>query len=301
MKAFLLAAGYGERLRPITDGMPKPLVPVMNVPCVCYALTLLKEAGVTDVACNLHHLPEKIEAFFRAHDSFGMNITFFREPAILGTGGGLANCRGLLDGGPFVYINSDIITDIDIRALSAAAGAAGAAGALAVRRTHPGRGRVAVNGGRVVNLRGILPGTPAPGHDFVGVAVLTPAIFDHLAAGYSDVVETGFIALAREGGLVCRELDGMWHDIGTVESYRAANVELIDMEAGYAGRVRAATGIAPEAVSPGAALGPGARVVRSVIGKGCSIGEGAVVEESVLLPGVRVAPGECIARQVRWP
>lgn len=300
MKAFLLAAGYGERLRPITNFMPKPLVPVLNVPAVCYALTLLREAGITDVVCNLHHLPGQIEEFFRSHDNFGMNVVFSREPAILGTGGGLANCREELGGGPFVYINSDIIADIDIRTLAAALGDAGAGGVLAVRRTAPGSGRVAVSDGRVVNLRNILPGTPPPDHDFLGVAVLSPSIFGHLAGGYSDIVETGLIPLAREGALVCREFGGMWHDIGTIESYRAANVGLIDMGAGYAGRVRDAVGIGPAAVSKGATLGPGARVRRSVIGDGCYVGEGAVVEESVLLPGARVAPGESVTREVRW-
>ncbi|HOD15459.1 MAG TPA: sugar phosphate nucleotidyltransferase [Spirochaetota bacterium] len=301
MKAFLLAAGYGERLRPITDSLPKPLVPVMNVPSVCYALMLLKEAGITDVVCNLHHLPDRIESFFRAHAAFGMNITFSREPVILGTGGGLANCRRELGGEPFAYINSDIIADIDIGMLSKALDAAGAGGALAVRRTAPGSGRVAVSGGRAVNLRNILPGTPLPDHDFLGVAVLSPAIFDHLAGGYSDIVETGLIALAREGALAIREFGGMWYDIGTMESYRAANVGLVDMNEAYAERVRAATGMMPSAVSPGATLGPGALARRSVIGDGCMIGDGAVVEESVLLPGVRVAPGGSVTREVRWP
>lgn len=133
------------------------------------------------------------------------------------------------------------------------------------------------------------------------MAVLTPAIFDFLDGGYSDIVETGLIALARAGALACREFGGTWHDIGTIESYRAANLALIDMEAGCAERVRAAAGIAPAAVSPEAVLGRGVRVSRSVIGSGCMIGDGAVVVESVLLPGARVGPGESVEREVRWP
>lgn len=300
MKAFLLTAGYGERLRPITDRVPKPLVPVLNVPAVCYALTLLKEAGVTGVVCNLHHLPAQIEAFFRSRGGFGMSVSFSHEPAILGTGGGLANCRDLLDGGPFAYINSDIIADIDIRDLAAALNEARAGGVLAVRRTEAGRGRVTVRDGRVVNLRNILPGTPPPDHDFLGVAVFSPAVFDYLPVGFSDIVETGLLPMARDGALLCREYGGTWHDIGTIESYRTANIELLDMDERYAGRVRAATGLGPSVVSGGAMIAEGAVVRRSVIGEGCSIGEGAVVEDSVLLPGARVAAGERVARSVRW-
>jgi mannose-1-phosphate guanylyltransferase len=301
MNAFLLAAGYGERLRPITDRIPKPLVPVLNVPALCYALTLLKEAGVDRVVCNLHHLPDRIEAFFRDRGWFGMSVSFSREPVILGTGGGLANCRRELDGEPFVYMNSDIIADIDVRGLAASLDAARAGGVLAVRRTAAGGGRVAVSGGRAVNLRNILPGTAPADHDFLGAAVFSPAVFEYLACGFSDIVEAALVPMARDGALLCREYDGMWHDIGTIESYRAASIALLDMGEGYADRVRAATGLGPSAVSPGAALGSGVTVKNSVIGDGCLVGDGASVEESVLLPGARVARGETVVRSVRWP
>ena len=160
---------------------------------------LLKEAGVTRVVCNLHHLPDRVEDFFRSRGCFGMDVTFSREPVILGTGGGLANCRRELDGEPFVYMNSDIIADLDVRELVSALDPARATGVLAVRSAAAGAGRVAVSGGHVVNLRNMLPGTPPPGHDFLGIAVFSPAVFDRLPEGYSDIVETALVPLARDG------------------------------------------------------------------------------------------------------
>ena len=261
MKAFLLTAGYGERLRPITDRVPKPLVPVLNVPAVCYALTLLKEAGVTEVVCNLHHLPAQIEAFFRCRGGFGMNVSFSHEPAILGTGGGPGQLPGAcLTAGPSCTSTATSSRTSISGIWQPRLNEARAGGVLAVRRTEAGRGRVTVRDGRVVNLRNILPGTPPPDHDFLGVAVLSPADLRlPCRSAFPISWKPGFISLARDGALLCREYGGIWHDIGTIESYRAANIELLDMDEGYAGRVRAATGLGPSVVSGGATIGTGAR------------------------------------------
>ncbi|MBN2158273.1 MAG: NDP-sugar synthase [Spirochaetes bacterium] len=301
MKAFLLAAGYGERLRPITDRLPKPLVPVLNVPSICYALALLKEAGIGQVVCNLHHRSQMIEEFFRDHDYFGVSMTFSIESQLLGTGGGLMNCRGHFMDGPFVYMNSDIIADIDLKDVIAAYEASPSGGMLALSRQAGGGARVTVSEGKVVDLRNMLNHQGKPEHDFLGMAVLSPRVFDFLKQGYSDIVETGLIGLAREGLLGCCETAVSWHDIGTIESYRRANVDLIDTAGPLRERVRRATGLAPSAVSPLALIGAGAKIVRSVIGDGGDVGEGALVEDSVVMPGASVAPGGSLFRSVRWP
>jgi mannose-1-phosphate guanylyltransferase len=300
MKAFLLAAGYGERLRPITDRVPKPLVPVLNVPAICYAVTLLREAGIRQVVCNLHHRHHQIAEFFRIHDYFGLSVTFSHEPELLGTGGGLMNCRDHFEDGPFVYINSDIITDINLNDFIGAYDGSHTGGLLALRRRDGTGARVTVADGSVVNLRNILKSDRRPEHDFLGIAVLSPLVFDLLKQGYSDIVETGLIGLARGGRLGYYESRADWHDIGTIESYRRANVSLACTGEAMRGRVRAATGLTPADVSPGARIGAGAKVVRSVVGDACTIGDGALIEESVVMPGASVAPGELLVRGVRW-
>ncbi|MBN2077900.1 MAG: NDP-sugar synthase [Spirochaetes bacterium] len=301
MKAFLLAAGFGERLRPLTESMPKPLAPVMNVPALCYALTLLKEAGVTEVVCNLHHLRECIRDFFRAHNNFGIDLVFSVEETILGTGGGLMKCRALLDDGPFFYINSDIIADIDLASLARDHDRTGARGTMVVAPCAEGGGRVAVRDGAVVNLRSLLAREETPRHDFVGAAVFDPEIFDRLSSGVSDIVETGLISIAREGALAAFEYGGPWYDIGTPESYRRANIDLAEGGMALLERIHGATGFKPGAVSSRAAIGEGVRIIRSVIGEGCRVGKGALVEESVLLPGSSVGPGERAVQCILLP
>lgn len=300
MKAFLLAAGYGERLRPLTDAIPKPLAPVMNVPSVCYALTLLKEAGVSEVVCNLHHLAGAIEEFFSEHDGFGLNIVFSREDVILGTGGGLANCRDHFQDASFIYLNSDMIADIDLGAVVRAHQRSGSTGTLVLAPAGAGGGRVTVREGRIVNLRNILPDEARPAHDFLGAAVLSPGIFRCLKEGFSDIVEHGFIDLARDRALGYYLHGGSWHDIGSMESYRAANMALHDMPDTCKKRVRDATGMDPVALAGRAVIGRGAVVERSVIGDGCVIGDGARVARSVLLPGTSLRAGEEAEHTVRW-
>ena len=115
MKAFLLAAGFGERLRPLTDKTPKPLIPVSGIPSICYSLMLLKEAGITDVVCNIHYHPDRIMDFFKKNSNFGFNIDFSFEKEILGTGGGLKQCERYFNDDDFIVLNSDIITDLKLQ------------------------------------------------------------------------------------------------------------------------------------------------------------------------------------------
>ncbi|HOT46313.1 MAG TPA: NDP-sugar synthase [Spirochaetota bacterium] len=298
MKAFLLAAGFGERLRPLTDTMPKPLVPVLNVPAICYALSLVKHAGITDVVCNLHYRREQIMEFFRRNGNFGLNITFSIEETILGTGGGLENCREHLMEAPFVYLNSDIIAPLDLKTFVATYNAARSAGSLLVCRSAGHGGRVTVKDGRVINLRTLLPVDEKPDHDFLGIAVLSPDIFRHLKRGFSDIVENGFIDLAKEGSLGFHEYNGPWHDIGSIESYRLASMALLDMEDDWKGKVLAATNMEPRAIAATARIGKDCTITKSVIGEGCVVGDGAVIEESVLLSGTIVESGARIVRKV---
>lgn len=298
MKAFLLAAGFGERLRPLTGRMPKPLVPVMNIPAVCYALTIIKGAGIRDVVSNVHYHRDQIIDFFRRNNDFGLNIVFSIEETILGTGGGLEKCHDLLSDGPFAYINSDIIAPLDLNSYIDAYDDSSMDGSLLVA-ANPGRdSRVTVRNGRIINMRNILRVDEEPGHDFMGIALLSPEIFRHLKSGFSDIVETGFIGLIKRGTLGCREYSGPWHDIGSFESYRRANMAMSEMDDCFRNAIRSATGMEPRAIAPTARIGRHCTVTKSVIGDQCSIGDGAVIEESVVLPGAVVESGARVIRKV---
>ena len=88
MKAFVLAAGLGTRLRPLTEHIPKPLIPILNIPSLFYTLCLLKQAGIREIICNIHAHADAIKNFIKASDLSGLENSFSEEPVILGTGGG---------------------------------------------------------------------------------------------------------------------------------------------------------------------------------------------------------------------
>ena len=118
MKAMIFAAGLGTRLRPLTDNMPKALVPVAGKPMLERVIVRLKEAGFNEIIINVHHFGEQIIDFLHAHADFGVNIHISDErDMLLDTGGGIKKARSFLDGDePFLVHNADILTDIDLSA-----------------------------------------------------------------------------------------------------------------------------------------------------------------------------------------
>ena len=116
MKAMILAAGYGERLWPLTADRTKPALPVLGKPLVGYVAEYLSKFGIKDVLVNLHHQPESVQRSLGDGSGFGVALQYVYEPAILGTSGALDNARSLLRGDTFVVVNGKIITDIDLNA-----------------------------------------------------------------------------------------------------------------------------------------------------------------------------------------
>lgn len=115
MKALIFAAGLGTRLRPVTDTIPKALVQVGGKPLLYWVVTRLKAAGVNDFVINVHHFADSIIGYVREQDGFGVNVSFSDERDFLrDTGGGISYARNLLEGGPFLVHNVDILSDLDI-------------------------------------------------------------------------------------------------------------------------------------------------------------------------------------------
>ncbi|HKV55382.1 MAG TPA: NDP-sugar synthase [Candidatus Binataceae bacterium] len=117
MKALVLSAGYGERLRPLTARIPKPLVEIAGRPLIHYPLLMLRHGGIREVAVNVHHLAGQIEAALGRGDTLGLSLTYSPEPVLLGTGGPLLALRDYLRGAPFVIVNCDTIMDLDLAAM----------------------------------------------------------------------------------------------------------------------------------------------------------------------------------------
>lgn len=219
MKAIVLAAGRGERLRPITDTTPKPLVKVAGKPLVVYHLEALARAGIREVVINLSWLADKLRAALRDGSQYGVHITYTDErPVPLETGGGIFNAIQLLGPGPFLVVNGDTFTDIDLAALRAGAGADTRAGALARLVLVPNpvqhpRGDFGLDGDRVVE-------TDTARFTYSGVGVYRPELFDGCTPGKFPLLP--LLKRAIAAGRLRGELHkGEWCDVGTPERLAA--------------------------------------------------------------------------------
>ncbi len=303
MKAFVLAAGFGTRLRPLTDHTPKPLIPVLNVPTIFYTFFLLKEAGITDIICNTHYHADALRHFVESSSLQGLDITFSEEKEILGTGGGLKKCERLIGQSDFLLVNSDIITDIDFETLIRFHRNSGRPGTLVLHETPEAAsiGYVGVEDSLVKDFRDLRGTGLVSSLIYTGTAVLGPEIFRYLETGFSSIVDTGFTGLIDNGGLGCFTHEGIWCDIGTFQNYRKANFEITAGLTGLGDRMERLIGMRPHMVSPDADISPEAIVRDSVIGRNCRIGRGASVSGSILLPGTTVRTNGIISDSVADP
>jgi mannose-1-phosphate guanylyltransferase len=273
---MILAAGLGTRLRPLTDELPKPLVPVGDRPAIAHVAARLAEAGLPSAVLNTHHLaaafmPEALAAV-------PIRLRIVHEPEVLGTGGGIANAAPLLDEGDIVAWNADILAEVDVAALLAVHRASGAAATMVVAPREPGEGTVGLDArGRVVRLRGERFGEEVASGDFLGVQVLGPAI-RALLPRPGCLVDDGYRPALRRGAAVGTFLvTAPWDDIGTIASYLAANARWLARR-GLDAFVHETARVAPGVVVRGSVIGAGAEVT----------GEGSV-EGSVVWPGARAA------------
>jgi NDP-sugar pyrophosphorylase family protein len=269
--AFILGAGLGTRLRPLTDRLPKPLVPLFHRPLVEWAMDACRRAGIRRFAINTHHLPEAWQGFAANHA-----VTLFHEPVLLETGGGLKNIEPWVGGEPLLVHNGDIFSTLPLEKLIAAHEASCLPVTLALRTagTAP---HIAIDetGNRVLDIRNRL-GRGEGTHTFSGIYCIQPGFLDLLPAGEPCSVIPAFLQLAEAGQLGAVVLDdGVWLDLGDRESYLRAHRELA---------------LAP-AIHPDAVIDTEATVEGSVIGAGAVIGKGAVVRNSVVWPGGTVAAG----------
>ncbi|WP_287374047.1 NDP-sugar synthase [Prosthecochloris sp.] len=303
MKAFILAAGFGSRLHPITNSIPKPLIPILNLPAICYTLTLLKEAEIETVICNVHHHAEHIRRFFSDNNNFGIDMHISEETTILGTGGGLKRCETLLDDEPFVLINSDIIADFSLRSLIDAHASSGNAGTLMLFETTEAKtiGDVGINEEQIRDFRNMRKTGLRSDCIYAGAAILDPSIFHHLTMEFSSIVDTGFTGLIERESLGYFRHEGFWQDIGTPQSFWQANIKNRSNILGIAQRIGRQIGIEPHMLSSQAVIADNATVHESIIGRNCHIEDGATVKDSVILPGTTIPKDAKLDRVIAFP
>ena len=283
LRGLVLAAGLGTRLRPVTDYLPKPLLPVAGRPLVDRAIAALLGAGATTVTVNAHHRAHLVAAHLAAHQERA-RLRLSLEPRILGTAGALAGARAHLDGADLVVVyNGDVCSDVDVAALVAAHRAGGAAATLALT-DWPAVNSVRLGAGQVVrDLAGRLGAPAAPGDGlftFTGIACYDAGILARLPDGPADLVDVLGAWLREDPTSVRGWLHaGEWEDLGTLERYldahrRRLGPGFLSGEAGAVAAARAAGAELAEVVLlPGATVPAGARLRRAVVGTGWSVSE----------------------------
>lgn len=298
---MLLAAGRGVRFRPVTEAIPKPLFPYLNVPLVRAHLRRLADAGIGDVGINLHHLGDSIERHLRDSPPADSRIRFFREPKILGTAGALANAAEWLSDGDFLVVNSDAAIEPDFRSLVSRHQESGRAATLLVTENRePARFTpLSAERDRIVAF-GAESAWPLL---YTGVCALAPSVLPRIGAGERSLVADLWQPLLDEGreeiGWLLHE--GPFSDLGTPRDFLRATRQALTHGGPFAkeaGRFDAPSRVLTLERSKGF------EAVSSVIGR-ASIGRGARLIESVVWDDVEVGPRAelrgCIAAGGRIP
>jgi len=289
VKAFILAAGFGTRLRPFTDEIPKPLIPVLNQPVMERMIHLCHRHGFVDLVANLHYKGEKIQQAFGDGATFGVNLQYSWEKELLGTAGGVRRQADFLGQETFAVVSGDVVTDLDLTEMLAFHRMRGALITMAVKEVaDPSRFGVVVTDpeGRITSFQE----KPAPGTEKsrlvnTGIYIVEPEILAHIPPHLPfDFGSQLFPMLVAQGAPVyAMSTEAYWSDVGTLDQYLHTNWALLRANRGR--RIGKNT-----IVEPGVLLAE-----QVLIGDNCHIHSGAVVmgwtcvgDGTVLKPNARV-------------
>lgn len=302
---MLLAAGFGTRLKVLTEQRPKPMLPVCDMPLVRWAAAHCAHHGVRRAVVNLHHLGEQIQREMGDGHDLGLELAYAPEPEILGTGGGMRAMAGYLPRGTVIVANAKQINDLDLREALAYHRGSGALATLVVRPDDNAErwGAIGVGeGGRITRiLDAAAPGAPAGKaavHMFTGIHLVEPELLERIPQGVSCIVRQTYMPLVSAGAPMAAFVHrGYFYDHSTPARYLQGNLNLLDgVDLPHApGQLR---GISPSArVDPSAEVDPGSLVARdAVVEADARVGPGVVVGA-----GARVARGVSLNRTVIWP
>jgi mannose-1-phosphate guanylyltransferase len=285
-KAFLLGAGLGTRLRPLTNLLPKPLIPVGNRPLIAHAFQQLLEVGVEEFIVNTHHLSSRFAEAFPDGRFNGAPVTFVDEqPDVLDTGGGLANVAQLIQDDDCIVLNGDILTDLPLQPAIEAHRKSNNLVTLVLRSGgHLDNVAWDRETGKIRDLRNTFGTNADELFQFASISIVSPEFLPFVRPIPESVVPAWLKVISehdRLGGVLIDE--GDWRDLGDLESY-------LDAALAHPGEQR---------IHPSAKIDPSAEVDEfSQIGESCAVGPGARIVKSILWPNVEIAPGANLERCV---
>ncbi len=294
MRAVVLVGGFGTRLRPLTDTIPKSMLPVAHVPLIARLIGTLERGGVDAVTLALGFRPGPFVDAFPDARCGGVVLDYVVEPEPLDTAGAIrfaADHAGLDD--TFVVVNGDVLTDLDLAGLVAAHRSSGADATIHLTAVDDpsafGVADLDPSGRVLAFVEKPAPGTEPSNLINAGTYVFEPSVLDLIEPGRPVSVERDtFPRLVTAGRMYAVATDDYWIDAGRPELYLRANLDLVT------GRRRDRV----KGVHPAAKLGVDVAVEDAVIGPGASVGAGAVVNRSVLLPGSSVGAGAVVEESI---
>jgi mannose-1-phosphate guanylyltransferase len=225
-KAFVLGAGLGTRLRPLTNLLPKPLLPIFGKPLITFAFDHLRHAGVEKLVVNTHHLPQRFVEHFPGNDYCGASLALVHELELLETGGGIKNIEREIGDEHFLVYSADILTDVAVDRLIEIHCSEQNDVTLALRTTKFSTSiHWSAETGRVLDIQGGL-GTGANGNfDFAGISIWSPSVFARIPmrarVSFVPVLIAWIKAGGKVGGLPLEE--GRWFNIGSSKEYVATH------------------------------------------------------------------------------
>jgi mannose-1-phosphate guanylyltransferase len=290
MRALVLTAGLGTRLRPLTYVRAKAAVPVNGDPLARRVVRWLASQGVRDVVLNLHHQPQTIASVMGDGSDIGVRVRYSWEQPVLGSAGGPRHALGLLtDGGAetFLLVNGDTLTELDVSAVIAAHEASAALVTMTViPNPKPDK-----YGGVLVAADGTITGFTRPAPDtasyhFIGIQVASARAFARLSDGVpAESVGALYPSLIAEhrGSVRAFVCDAPFHDIGTPADYLETSLSLAGSEG-------------DRLVSPAASIASSARLVRTAVWDDVTVGADALVTDCVVCDGARIPDGARFTR-----
>jgi mannose-1-phosphate guanylyltransferase/mannose-1-phosphate guanylyltransferase/phosphomannomutase len=322
MKAMILAAGLGTRLRPITYAIPKPMVPVLNRPLMEHIVRLLPRHGFTETIANLHWFPETIEGHFGDGSEFGVDLSYSREEALLGTAGGVRNVADFL-GDSFLVVAGDALTDIDFGSMRDFHESHDGLVTLATKRVPDTDQYGVVIAGEDGRIQGFQekPDSAEALSDLANTCIymFRSEVFDFFpqpgtsraakaddAPEFADWAMDVFPALLENDvPFYSHEIDAYWNDVGNLDELRQGNLDAlrgeVEVDPGapeVAAGVRAASDLGDAELTPPVLVGEGVELgerVRidgpAILGDGCRVGDGAHIRDSILLAGTELGAG----------
>lgn len=234
MRAMILAAGKGTRLRPLTESVPKPLVEVAGRPMIAFALQLLRQAQIREVVINLHHLGHQIRTALGDGTRYGVRITYSEEDPILDTGGAIEAARAFLRDDTFVVANADVVIDVPLQGVIAFHRRRGALATLVLRPDPEAERRDDIGIDAAQRIRRFLGrpygDAPPDGADrylFASVHVFEPRVFDYMRPGVYSITRDIYPRLLAAGEPILGYVHhGYWRVLDTPHDLRAGREEL---------------------------------------------------------------------------